>query len=81
MAQRGQADEADALEEKVDKIQDLVDEGKLKEAQKMIDALEVGGSSRGGQQSRRRRGGDSGDAGGAGGTGGTGGAEVRRRRR
>jgi hypothetical protein len=90
MAQRGQADEADALEEKVDKIQDLVDEGKLKEAQKMIDALEVGSSR--GQQSRRRRGGDNGDAGGAGGsderrrrrggdTGGAGGEEVRRRRR
>ena len=75
MAQRGQADEADALEEKVDKIQDLVDEGKLKEAQKMIDSLEVGSSSRrGGSQSRRRRGGDSGE-------GGAGGEENRRRRR
>lgn len=77
MAQRGQADQADALEEKVDKIQDLVDEGKLKEAQKLIDSIEVGSSSRrgGSNQGRRRRGGDGGDGGDAGGDG------NRRRRR
>ncbi len=40
MAQRGQADQADKLEAKLDKIQDLVDDGKLKDAQKLIDTLQ-----------------------------------------
>ena len=75
MAQSGKADAADKLEAKLDKIQDLVDDGKLAEAQKVLDTLQADmGSSRGGDQGgRRRRGGDGGDAGGAGG-------ERRRRR-
>lgn len=91
MAQRGQADQADALEAKLDKIQDLVDDGKMKDAQKVIDSIEVGGSGRGGNQGgRRRRGGDAGGAGGGerrrrggdagGGDAGAGGGERRRRR-
>jgi hypothetical protein len=88
MAQRGQADQADKLEAKLDKIQDLVDDGKMKEAQKVIDSIEVGGSSRGGDQGgRRRRGGDSGDGDGGerrrrrGGDGGDNSGGERRRRR
>ena len=71
MAQRGQADQADKLEAKLDKIQDLVDDGKLEEAQKLIDTLQAdlggagggrggrgGGNGGGGDQGgRRRRGG------------------------
>lgn len=72
MAQRGQADEADAVEAKLDKLQDFVDDGKMKEGQKLIEELKtsLGGASRrgrGGDQGsqRRRRGGDAGgDAGG-----------------
>lgn len=67
MAQRGQADEADAVEAKLDKLQDLVDDGKMKEGQKLIEELKttLGSSSRrgrGGDQGsqRRRRGGDAG---------------------
>ena len=74
MAQRGQADEADAVEEKLDKLQDLVDDGKMAEGQKIIEELKstlgAGSSRRGrggeqGGEQRRRRGGDagSGDAG------------------
>jgi hypothetical protein len=88
MAQRGQADQADKLEAKLDKIQDLVDDGKMKEAQKVIDSIEAGGSSGGGNQGgRRRRGGDSGggDAGERrrrrGGDGGDNSGGERRRRR
>lgn len=81
MAQRGQADKADALEEKLDKIQDLVDDKKLKEAQKLIDSLEVGGSSSGGQSRRRRGGNDAGGGAGAGTGTGTGDEGRRRRRR
>jgi hypothetical protein len=81
MAQRGQADQADKLEARLDKIQDLVDDGKLAEAQKILDSLQeemgsmFGRGRRGGgdQGGRRRRGGDAGGAGGAGG-------ERRRRR-
>lgn len=85
MAANGQADEADALEAKLDKIQDLVDEGKLAEAQKVIDSIEVGNAGgrggRGGQQGgRRRRGGDAGGQGGGAQGGAQGGGERRRRR-
>ena len=75
MAQRGQADQADKLEAKLDKIQDLVDDGKLAEAQKILDSVQAdmgsasgrGGRGGGGEQGgRRRRGGDGGDGGGAG---------------
>jgi hypothetical protein len=94
MAQRGQADQADALEAKLDKIQDLVDDGKMKEAQKVIDSISVGSGRGGNQGGRRRRGGDGGAGGdtggerrrrrggdgGAGGTAGGAGGERRRRR-
>jgi hypothetical protein len=63
MAQRGQSDQADKLEGKLDKIQDLVDDGKLGDAQKILDTLEADmGTAAGGRS--RRRGGDSGGTGG-----------------
>ena len=55
MAANGQADKADELEAKLDKIQDLVDDGELKEAQKLIDSLDTGGRDDGDQGGRRRR--------------------------
>jgi hypothetical protein len=95
MAQRGQADQADKLEAKLDKIQDLVDDGKLAEAQKILDSVQAdmgstsGRSRRGGggeQGGRRRRGGDGGGAGTGerrrrGGDGGDAGAGTGERRR
>ena len=63
MAGRGNAEQADALEAKLDKIQDLVDDGKLADAQKIIDTIDVASmfGGRGGQRGRGRgRGGEQG---------------------
>ena len=75
LATQGKADQADKLEAKLDKVQDLVDDGKLKEAQKILDSFQDemgnvfrrggrggGGGDQGGR--RRRGGGDGGDTGG-----------------
>ncbi|MCA8958356.1 MAG: hypothetical protein KDC87_19920, partial [Planctomycetes bacterium] len=40
LAQRGQGDKADKLEAQLDKLQDLVDGGKLADAQKILDELQ-----------------------------------------